>query len=300
MSHTVFVTGCSTGFGHSLAPRLAREGHRVYATMRDIEGRNREPAEALRSLARDESLDLHVLEVDITSDAQVEAAAKRVIAESGGPHVVVNNAGQMFVGVTECYTSEECARQLDINVVGMHRVTRAFLPAMRERGEGLIMNVSSVAGRLGIPFFAVYHASKWGVEGYSLGLRREIAHAGIDVVVVEPGPFGTELFPRAPAPADDERVSSYDPVLMETFGAMGEAFEGLFADPSLTDPEQVVDRMIELIEMDPGTRPFRSVVGVDFGVRERNASDEPHDAPMLEALGLADFATLRRPRTSPS
>lgn len=293
MSRTVFITGCSTGFGNSLARRLAKEGHRVYATMRDLDDRNREPAESLRALAREESLDLHLLEVDVTSDAQVEAAAKRVIAESGGPDVVVNNAGQMFVGVTECYTSEECARQLDINVVGLHRVTRALLPAMRERGEGLIMNVSSIAGRVALPFFAVYHASKWGVEGYSLGLRREIAHSGIDVVVVEPGPFGTELFPRAPAPSDDERVASYDPVLMETFAAVGEAFDGLFADPTLTDPEQVVDRMIELIGMEPGTRPFRSVVGVDFGVADRNASDEVHDAPMLESLGMTEFATLR-------
>lgn len=234
--------------------------------------------------------------MDVTSDTDVEEAAARVLEEAGAPDAVINNAGQMFVGVTEAYTPQELARQLDINVVGVHRVIRAFVPAMRERGEGLIMNVSSIAGRIGLPFFGVYHASKWAVEGYSQGLRREIAHTGVDVVVVEPGPFSTDLFPRAPAPADEDgRAGTYEPILQETFDAIGQAFEGLFADPSLTDPSQVVDRMIELVEMEPGTRPFRSVVGVDFGVGDRNVSDESYEAPMLDALGLTEFATLKRP-----
>lgn len=293
MPRTVFITGCSTGFGNSLARRLARRGDRVYATMRNVDGRNREAAESLRGLAEAEDLTLRVLEVDVTSDADVERAAATVLEEGSAPDVVVNNAGQMFVGVTEAYTSDELAHQLDINIVGTHRVSRAFLPAMREAGAGLIVNVSSVAGRVGIPFFGVYHASKWAVEGYSLGLRRELAHAGIDVVVVEPGPFSTELFPRAPAPADEDgRSDTYDPVLHETFQSMGDAFEGLLADEELTDPEQVVDRMIELMDMAPGARPFRSVVGVDFGLAARNQSDEAHDPPMLEALGLTDFTRL--------
>lgn len=296
MPRTVFITGCSSGFGHSLARRLARGGDRVYATMRRVDGKNREAVESLRDLAREEGLALRVLEVDVTSDTDVEEATALVLEEAGAPDALINNAGQMFVGVTEAYTSQELARQLDINVVGIHRVIRAFLPAMRERGEGLILNLSSIAGRIGLPFFGVYHASKWAVEGYSQGLRREIAHTGVDVVIVEPGPFSTELFPRAPAPADeDDRAGTYEPVLHATFDAIGQAFEGLFADTSLTDPTQVVDRMIELIGMDPGTRPFRSVVGVDFGVGDRNLSDEAHEAPMLEALGLAEFATLRAP-----
>ncbi|MDE3155822.1 MAG: SDR family NAD(P)-dependent oxidoreductase [Acidobacteriota bacterium] len=150
-------------------------------------------------------------------------------------------------------------------------------------------------GRIGVPFSAVYHASKWGLEGYSMGLRAELASSGVDVVVVEPGPATTALFPTMRLPADaDGRAGSYPPVVHETFAAIGGMFEGLFHDPGApTDPGLVVDRLVELIDMPAGSRPFRSVVGVDFGVRARNAAVEPHDAAVLEAAGLTSFARLR-------
>ena len=294
MSRTVVVTGCSSGFGRQLSEQLARRGDRVYATMRGTEGKNSEVARALAELASAEDLDLRVLELDVTSQESVDRAAARILEESGAPNVVVNNAGQMFVGFTEAFTAEELTNQLDVNVVGMHRMNRAFLPAMRKRGHGLIVNLSSVAGRLGAPFFGVYHASKWGVEGYSMALRGELASSGVDVVVVEPGPFTTELFPSSPRPADVEgRVETYPAVARETFDGMGAAFESMFEDPDTpTDPQAVVDRIVELTDMKPGTRPFRSVVGVDFGTRERNAAAEPFDAAVLEAFGMTAFATL--------
>lgn len=294
MSRSVVVTGCSSGFGRQVSEQLARAGDRVYATMRGTEGNNAEIARELQALAAAESLDLRVLELDVTSMSSVDSAAATVLAESGAPDVVINNAGQMFVGFTEAFSPEEFTKQLDINVVGIHRVNRAFLPAMRRRGRGLIINLSSLAGRVSLPFFGVYHASKWAVEGYSLALRRELASSGIDVVVVEPGPFTTALFPRSPRPKDTEaRAETYPAVAHQTFEEMGSAFEGLFKDPETpTDPGLVVDRIIELTEMNAGPRPFRSVVGVDFGVRELNASVEPHEAALLEDLGLTSFATL--------
>lgn len=294
MSRIVVVTGCSSGFGRQLAERLARAGDRVYATMRGVAGKNAAVAGELRALAAAESLDLRVVDLDVTSSASVDAAGSQVLAESGAPDVVVNNAGQMYVGLTEAFTADELMTQLDINVGGVHRVSRAFLPAMRARGAGLIVNISSIAGRLGLPFFGVYHASKWGLEGYSMALRGELASSGVDVVVVEPGPFTTALFPTSPKPADvDGRTATYPKVAHETFEQMGAAFEGVFADPDApTDPGMVVDRIVELAAMQPGTRPFRSVVGLDFGVRDRNASAEPHDVAALEAMGLTAFATL--------
>lgn len=294
MSRTVVVTGCSSGFGRQVSEQLARKGDRVYATLRGTKGKNAEIARELQALAAAESLDLRVLELDVTSTSSADSAAATVLAESGAPDVVINNAGQMFVGFTEAFSPEELTKQLDINVVGIHRVNRAFLPAMRKRDKGLIINLSSLAGRVSLPFFGVYHASKWAVEGYSLALRRELASSGIDVVVVEPGPFTTALFPTSPRPEDTEgRAETYPAVAHQTFEEMGSAFEGLFKDPETpTDPGLVVDRIIELTEMNAGTRPFRSVVGVDFGVRELNASVEPHEAALLEAMGLTSFATL--------
>ncbi|MCK5379346.1 MAG: SDR family NAD(P)-dependent oxidoreductase, partial [Acidobacteria bacterium] len=249
---------------------------------------------ALKELASAEALDLRVIELDVTSEESVALAAAKVLEESGGPDVVINNAGQMFVGFTEAFSSDELTKQLDVNVVGTHRMSRAFLPAMRERGEGLIVNISSIAGRFGVPFFGVYHASKWAVEGYSMALRGELASCGVDVVVVEPGPFTTELFPSSPRPADVEgRVETYPAVARDTFEGMGSAFESMFEDPAMpTDPQAVVDRIIELSEMKPGSRPFRSVVGVDFGTEDRNAAVEPFDSAVLEAFGMTSFAKL--------
>ena len=296
MSRTIVITGCSTGFGHLAALRFARQGDRVYATMRGIDGKNQETAGALRSAAADEGIDLRVLEMDVTSDASVNAAAATVLSESGAPDAVVNNAGQMYVGVTEAFSADELARQLDVNVLGIHRVMRAFLPAMREKGSGLVINVSSIAGRMAVPFFGVYHASKWAVEGYSLGCRSELASSGVDVVVVEPGPFTTELFPQAPAPADvDGRAATYPASLHEAFETMGGAFEEMFAGDEVdTDPDLVVDCFVELVNMAPGTRPFRRVVGFDFGVvAPMNEMAGPLYGQLWEAMGLADVTTIQ-------
>lgn len=294
MSTTVVVTGCSSGFGRQVSERLARGGDRVYATMRDISGKNSGIAGELRTLAAAERLDLRVLELDVASTASVDTAAAQVSKESGAPDVVINNAGQMYVGLTEAFSPDEFTKQLDINVVGIHRVCRAFLPAMRKRGTGLIVNLSSTAGRVGVPFFGIYHASKWAVEGYSLSLRRELACCGVDVVVVEPGPFPTSLFPRGPQPADaDGRAASYPAIAKKSNEEMGRTFDAILSDPKMPiQPELVVDRIMELLAMKAGTRPFRSVVGVDFGVRELNASVEPHEDALMGAMGLASFTTL--------
>jgi NAD(P)-dependent dehydrogenase (short-subunit alcohol dehydrogenase family) len=234
--------------------------------------------------------------MDVTSDASVSAAAETVLAESGAPHTLINNAGQMYMGLTEAFTPDELARQLDVNVVGIHRVSRAFLPAMREKGDGLLINVSSVAGRFGAPLFGVYHASKWAVEGYSLGFRTELASAGVDVVVVEPGPFATELFPRTPKPADEEgRAATYPAALHQATEGMGAAFEQMFeGDEVNTDPSLVVDTFVELAGMAPGTRPFRSVVGFDFGVvGPMNEAAEPLYGQLYEAMGLTEVVTIK-------
>ncbi len=295
MGKSVVVTGCSSGFGRDVALALARRGDTAYATMRDISGKNATAAAELRSIAVAEGIALHVLEMDVASTESVDAAAAQVLAASGAPDVVINNAGQMFVGIAEAFSPEEVTRQLDVNVVGVHRVHRAFLPAMRQRATGLFINVGSIAGRIAVPFNAVYHASKWALEGYSVALRAELASSGIDVVLVEPGPFTTNLFPSMVAPTDAEgRGADYPPIVHEAFANMAGMFQSLFQDPQTpTDPTMVVDCMLSLIDTPPGHRPLRSVVGVDFGTRERNALVEPLDAGLIQAAGFGPMATLK-------
>jgi len=290
----IVITGSSTGFGRLAAERFARKGDRVFATMRDPDGKNREKSQPLRDLAN-EGLALHIVDLDVASDASVDAAAQRILAEGGAPDVVVNNAGQMFLGITEAFTPEEYTRQLDINVVGVHRVNRAFLPSMRAKGSGLIVNVSSVAGRMAMPFFGIYCASKWALEGYTQGMRVELAQTGVDTVLVEPGPFATELFGQAPAPSDAQGVGGqYPDVVHQAWAGMSQSFEGIFADADApTDAGLVVDLFEQLADAAPGTRPLRIAVGLDFGVHERNRVAEQHDAQLLAAFQMEDLARLK-------
>lgn len=292
---SIVITGCSSGFGLLAAKHFSARGDLVFATMRGISGKNQSASTELTQWAAESHGRLHVIEMDVTSDSSVSAAAEVILGQVPAPDVVINNAGQMYVGITEAFSPDELARQLDVNVVGVHRVTRAFLPSMRAAQSGLIINVSSVAGRFGLPFFGIYHASKWAVEGYSAGLRREIARTGVDVVVVEPGPFATELFGQAPAPLESDAVSgTYPPEIPARLDAMGESFKETFADPNApTNPQLVVNVFEELIDMTPGTRPLRTAVGIDFGVHDRNASDVGHDDRLAEAFGMTEFSMLK-------
>lgn len=292
---TIVVTGCSAGFGRLVSEQMARAGDRVYATMRGVDGKNSAVAAELRGLVQAEGIDLRVLEMDVTSDESVEAAAATVIAESGAPDVVINNAGRLFFGITEAFTPDEYAEQLDVNVVGVHRVCRVFLPSMREAGAGLVINLSSIGGRISPPFGTIYQSTKWALEAYSLGLRAEVGSSGVDVISVQPGPFTTSLGMTMTTPADKEgRAETYPENTPDAMESMEGTFGRLFDDPNEpTDPQLVSDAIVDLVNMAPGTRPFRTVVGVGMGTRERNEADIPRDAAVLETFGLTEFAKLK-------
>ena len=164
MSAVVLITGASTGFGRNAAERLARRGHRVFATMRDIKGRNAEHRDALERLAVRESLPLHVLELDVTDDQSVQKAVQGALQEAGRLDVVINNAGVAGLGVTEAYTLEQVQQIFDVNFFSVVRVNRAVLPSMRQQRSGLLIHVSSGAGRVVVPGFGADRASKFAME----------------------------------------------------------------------------------------------------------------------------------------
>ena len=210
----ILITGCSTGFGFRAAKHLAGKGHHVFATMRNIKGKNAESAAELKQFANDKHVKLDVLEMDVTSDESVKLAADQLPVID----VLINNAGLGFGGAVEAFTSKQCLDQLDLNIVGTLRTSKAVLPGMRGQKSGLIIQVSSVAGRGAFPGFGVYHASKWGLEGLSEAMRYELAPLGIDVVLVEPGPFSTNFFGNI-VPGTSEEIAS-------AYGHVGEFFDG--------------------------------------------------------------------------
>jgi NAD(P)-dependent dehydrogenase (short-subunit alcohol dehydrogenase family) len=184
----VLVTGCSSGFGLLAAVSFARLGFRVFATMRD-------PARAgaLHEAAAAAGTSVEVVALDVADPASVEAAVAHVIAVAGAPDIVVNNAGIEIIGAIHLLSDAEVHRQLDTNVTGVVRVVRAVAQHMVARGSGVIVNVGSVAGRVGTPYAGLYAASKHAIEAISEALHFELSHLGVRVALVEPGQFRTSL-----------------------------------------------------------------------------------------------------------
>lgn len=293
MSKVILITGCSTGFGNGVAKSLADQGHIVYASMRGVNTKNKKPASELRAYAESQNVALRVVELDVTSDSSVESAVSAVIQEAGRIDVAVNNAGVMPQGPTEAFTVEQFRQNLDVNTVGPFRVARAVFPHMRTQGEGLLINVTSILGRLALPSFGIYQAGKWALEALSESLRYEVSGCGIDVVLVEPGPFDTELTPNAPAPADRARLEQLKDV-QERFEQMMAIFMATFANPEApTDPKLCVDGIVQLIAMPAGKRPIRTVLGMDFGVNDFNRLTDPIRRGAIGALGLESMDELK-------
>lgn len=281
----ILITGCSSGFGFSAAKYLSEKGHQVYATMRNIDSKNASAASELKSFAASNKLQLDVLEMDVVSDESVATAASQIPTID----VLINNAGLGYGGPTESFSADQCLAQLDLNIVGTLRVAKAVLPGMRSQKSGLIIQLSSIAGRGAFPGFGVYNASKWGLEGMSEAMRYELAPLGIDVVMVEPGPFSTNFFGNV-IPATNEEVSNAYKHVVDFFEGFGQQVEQMFQNPDApTDPMIVVKIFEHLIDTPTGSRPFRTLAGLDFGFQALNDAVEPIRKAGLEALKLENW-----------
>ena len=260
----VLITGASSGFGELTARLLAEKGHRVIATMRGVNGNNENKARALRDWAADKAYTLEVIELDVTDQASVDAAVER----AGRIDVVVNNAGIGAAGVTETFTTEQHQQVFDVNYFGIHRVNRAVLPQMRERGSGLLIHVTSVIGRLIFPFLGPYCPTKFALEAYAESLHHEYAPLGIQSLIVEPGAYGTAFQENAVWGADEERFRA----LGDLAKAPEQMFSGLseaLSAEGAPDPNDVAVAIARLIEMPADQRPLRTVVdGISKDIAE--------------------------------
>lgn len=279
-SKTVVITGASSGFGESAVKAFADQGYRVWGTMRDTAGRNAAKMSALEAC----SPAVSVQDMDVADDDSVAAGFDR-ITHDGPVDILINNAGIMYLGITEAFSVAQAHEQMNTNYYGVIRTTQAVLPSMRKAGSGLIINCSSLVGRISPPFFGTYTATKHALEGYSQALRYELSPFGVDVAIVEPGPFRTGLLGSGQPPALGEVLACYGE-LAGVPAAMGAHFAQFLQSPDAPDPQWVVDAYLALAEMPAGQRPTRTVVGMSWEVDEMNRLTQPMQDKILGELQL--------------
>lgn len=254
----ILVTGTSSGFGFLTVKTLLGAGHVVFATMRDPEGRNAGNVAALKDAAASAPGTLHVLDLDVTDDASVNRAITEAIKTAGHLDVVVNNAGLGTFGQIEGFSAEQMRRAFDVNVFGVQRVSQAVLPHMRERKQGLVINIGSGLGRFVLPFFGPYSASKFALESMIEAYSMELAPFGVEFVLVQPGAFPTDFTSKSLF-ADPKHIASYGE-LADLPQRMYAGFGEMMAGPHAPNPQTVADKVAELVTMPAGSRPLRAIV----------------------------------------
>lgn len=277
----IIITGSSSGFGLKAAKDFADKGNKVFATMRQPDGKNAEKKAELEA----HSSHIKVVDMDVTNEISVKVAIDGILEEAGHIDILINNAGIMYLGITEAFSVEQARFQMETNYFGAIRTMQAVLPSMRKVGSGLIINTSSLVGRMSPPFFGTYTATKHALEGYSQALRYEVSPFGVDVVMVEPGPFGTGLLASGQAPDHNKVLETYGE-LAGAPTAMGENFAQMLQSEDAPDPQWVVDAYLNLAEMPFGKRPTRTVVGITWGVDKINDLTQPIQDSVLKEMQL--------------
>jgi NAD(P)-dependent dehydrogenase (short-subunit alcohol dehydrogenase family) len=252
MAQTWLITGSSSGFGRLLTEKLLARGDSVAATLRKVH--------ALDGLKEQFGERLWVASLDVTDTPAIQQVTSRAFAGMGRIDVVVSNAGYGLVGAAEELSDEQIRQQIDTNLIGSIQVIRAVLPYLRRQGGGRILQVSSEGGQIVYPDFSLYHATKWGIEGFVEAVALEVASFGIEFTIVEPGPaktsFSGGIVKSVPMAAYDNTPA----------GDVRRAIEaGSFVLKG--DPDKMVQAMIDSVERTPA--PMRLTLGSDAFDRVR-------------------------------
>lgn len=244
MTQTWFITGTSSGFGRLLTERLLERGDRVAATLRR--------QHALDDLKARHGDRLWIASLDLTDTDAIRATVDRAFNEMGRIDVVVSNAGYGLFGAGEEVTDAQIRHQIDTNLIGSIQLIRAALPHLRSQGGGRILQVSSEGGQIAYPNFSVYHATKWGIEGFVESVRQEVAPFGISFTIVEPGPTKTDFGRGLVRP---ETMAVYDDT---PAGQVRKAIEG--GQFEITgNPDKMAEAMLVVAEQTPA--PVRLALG---------------------------------------
>jgi len=240
---TIFITGASTGLGKATAKLFAAEGWKVIATMHSPEKET--DLAALPNVT--------VLPLDVTAQEQIIQTAEKAIA-LGGVDVVFNNAGYGLAGPLEGITYDQIVRQIDTNLLGVIRTTKAFIPHFRARRSGVFITTTSIGGLIAVPFNSIYHATKWALEGWSQSMAFELKKFGIGIKTISPGGMKTDFFSR-----------SFDAARHEAYDEMVNKVMNLVRDPkrmaTYSTPEQIARVVYEAAT--DGKDQLRYVAGED-------------------------------------
>jgi NAD(P)-dependent dehydrogenase (short-subunit alcohol dehydrogenase family) len=288
----IVVTGASSGFGAMSARALSTAGHTVYAGMRATETRNAKAVADATTFAKENNVDLRSVELDVASNASVEAGIANIIAEAGRLDVIIHNAGHMSFGPAEAFTPEQFAELYDINVLSTQRVNRAALPHLRKQGKGLIVWISSSSTRGGTPpYLSPYFAAKAAMESLAVSYAAELSRWGIETSIVVPGAFtkGTNHFAHSGSPADQARAAEYNDGPYK--GVADKALQGLAAlEPLDADPASVAAAIVDIVNKPFGTRPFRIHIDPSQdGAEIVNGVADRVRAELFRNIGLADL-----------
>jgi NAD(P)-dependent dehydrogenase (short-subunit alcohol dehydrogenase family) len=284
----VLITGTSSGFGRLTALTLARKGYEVHASMRNLPRENAAAGRELEQLARSEGLALEVVEIDVRSERSVQSGVQQVLRQAGRLDVLVNNAGIFYPGLLETQTIEQVQEVFETNVFGGLRMNRAVLPTMRDQRDGLIVQMTSGVGRIAFPFQGAYNGTKWAMEALAQVSRYEFSTSGVDVVIVEPGAYPTDLIDNARVYYRDylSRLSRADARRRAEYGALASRVENELKETPEPDPQDVADAIVLLIQTPAGQRPLRTLVGKDT---ELNAV---HQRTQDQIMGFAGYSDL--------
>ena len=279
---SVLITGTSSGFGRAAAIHLGRLGANVIASMRNYDGGNRAEAKELAKIAEDEGLNITMVEIDVTDDAQVASGVAAAEEIAGGTlDVLINNAGIGMAGPVEINDMEATQLIFDTNLFGYLRMARAVLPAMRAKGEGQVFNVSSQLGRVLIPGLGMYCATKFGVEAMFETMAYELAPFGVEVTIIQPGGYPTKIWDNGVQYSNDvvegataERRAAYEGHINMSRGIMTGEYS--------TDPMDIPRAIAEIMAMPAGKRPLRRPVHPnDQAMKSANAAMAQIQAAVL-------------------
>ncbi|MBP9890228.1 MAG: SDR family oxidoreductase [Leptospiraceae bacterium] len=286
----VLITGAGGGFGKLIAKELSENGFSIVGTLRDIKSRNQ------NNKAELEKLGVKVIEMDVTNTTSVDTGISQAIQSLGKVDVVINNAGVGVLGLQETFTPEDFQKLFDINVFGIQRVNRAIIPHFRKNGNGTILHISSLLGRITVPFYGPYNASKWAVEAMAENYRSELSGFGIESCIVEPGGYPTSFIDNLLRPSDGKRVED-----LGDFGKYPEEFlkgfeQGLASNPE-QNPRNVALAILDLLKKPKGEKPFRTIVdkmGMGTHIEDYNSHLAKVTEGIYSAFGISHLLTVKK------